>query len=102
MDQLLKDFARAIAPGPTRALANKSTGSLTVFVEDGPVGASTVVVARCGQEYVTGRITHPSPGWVQIAGVVYPTSQVEVRGLVLFVARPIPGDEETAKGGQRG
>ncbi len=91
-DELLKEFARAIAPGPTRAVVNRANGSLVVFVEDGPVENGTTVVARtpsaAGPRFITGAVSHPAPGWVQVGGTAYPESRVTVRGPVLFVARP--------------
>ena len=96
MDQLLRDFAHAIAPGPTWAVANKENDSLTVYVLSESVKPGTVVVARCDETFVTGRIAHPAPGWVEIDGTAYPASRVEVRGPVLFVATPIPGRDTDA------
>jgi hypothetical protein len=90
MEQLLRDFAHAIAPGPTRALTDGGTGALTVFVLGGPPEAGTVVVARCGREFRVGPIAFPAPGWVEIGATAYPAARVEVRGPVLFVARSVP------------
>ena len=98
MDQLLKDFAHAIAPGPTRAVVNRATGSLTVYSvsESAEENLGLVVVAHCGEGFVTGRLSRPIPGWVEIGGTAYPASRVEVRGPVLFVATPMP--QEGANG----
>jgi len=84
MDQALREFAHAIAPGPTRAVVNRKTGSLTVFVEGGPVEPGVVVVAELQTGFVTGALTRPAPGWVQIEDTAYPASRVAVRGPVLF------------------
>ena len=103
MDELLVRFAHAIAPGPTRAVVNGTSGSLVVFVEDGPVEDGTAVVAKlpspARSRFVTGTATHPAPGWVQIGSTVYPEHRVTVRGPVLFVARPVR--EEDLKRGKR-
>jgi hypothetical protein len=94
MDRLLIDFAHAIAPGPTRAVANEAAGSLTVFVVDGIVDEGTVVVAQLAGsgDFVTGKIAHPSPGWVQIDDSAYPIARIQVRGPVLFTVRPVHRD----------
>jgi len=86
VDQTLRDFAHAIASGPTRAVVNRKAGSLTVFVEGGPVEPGAVVVVQLKSQtgFVTGTLTRPAPGWVQIEDTAYPASRVAVRGPVLF------------------
>ena len=92
MDQLLKEFARAIATGPTRAVVDRATGSFTVYEVDGPAEEDIMVVAQLkpARDLVVGRIGRPAPGWVEIGGTAYPEPCVEIRGPVLFVARPAP------------
>ncbi len=96
MDQLLRDFAHVIAPGPTWAVANRENNSLTVYTVSESVKPGTVVVVRCDETFVTGRIAYPAPGWMEIDGTAYPVSRVEVRGPVLFVATPIPETDTDA------
>ena len=86
MDRLLRQFAHAIAPGATRAVVDRKDHTMTVYTASESVVLGTVVVARCGETFVTGRIARPAPGWVEIDGTVYPASNVELRGSVLFIA----------------
>ena len=92
MDDLLREFAHAIAPpgAKTRAIVNRETGELKVFVENSRPPDGTVVVAKIGdRRRVVGSIKHPVEGWVEIDGTAYPANAVQVQGPLLFIARPL-------------
>lgn len=100
MDDLLKEFAHAIAPkgATTRAILNRETGELKVFVEDSRPPEGAVVVAQIGERRrVVGPIRRPTQDWVEIGDTAHPTKAVQVRGPVLFIARPLQ-DKETPDG----
>lgn len=90
--ELLKRFAHAIAPGPTRAVVDAETGSLTVFAEHAPVNTGAVVVAHSPKGIIVGYISYPAPGWVQIDETAYPDSRLAVRGPVVFTVSPLEGE----------
>jgi hypothetical protein len=102
---LLAEFAHALAGhAKTRALLTGRLRALTVF-ENGkrprPRGGTIVVAGVNGStRYVVGPVSYPAAGWVQIGETAYPAGRIDVRGPVLFVARPIQRvDSRESSGG---
>jgi hypothetical protein len=103
---LLAAFAHALAGHVrTGALVSGQPRTLTVFENGQPRPHSgTIVLAEVSgstsTKYAVGPIDYPAAGWVQIGRTAYPARRIDIRGPVLFVARPMQRvDSRESSGG---